>query len=142
MKKILFFSAVLFFSLATITFAQQNLDKFESEIRKFEHIDSITTYDPESILFVGSSSIRRWESLTQDMAPMSVINRGFGGSTIPEVIYYADRIILPFHPKLLVLYCGENDLANDKAKPNQAVKSFKKFYTYFPKSPIYRQSHV
>ena len=130
MKKILFFSAVLFFSLATITFAQQNLDKFESEIRKFEHIDSITTYDPESILFVGSSSIRRWESLTQDMAPMSVINRGFGGSTIPEVIYYADRIILPFHPKLLVLYCGENDLANDNTKANQAVKSFKQFIAY------------
>ena len=64
------------------------------------------------------------------MAPMKAINRGFGGSTIPEVIHYADRIILPHHPKMLVLYCGENDLANDDVKAKTAYKSFKKFYAW------------
>jgi lysophospholipase L1-like esterase len=75
-----------------------------------------------------------WKSLENDISPISVLNRGFGGSTIPEVTYYADRIILPHQPKILVFYCGENDLANDDAKSKLALKSFKKFYTYMKKN--------
>lgn len=134
MKKVLFILLITFFGLNTFIFGQPKLDKFESEIQTFEHTDSLYDFNPKSVLFVGSSSIRRWETLSSDMAPIPVINRGFGGSTIPEVIYYADRIILPYHPKLLILYCGENDLANDNTKARQAVKSFKKFSAYMNKN--------
>jgi lysophospholipase L1-like esterase len=68
------------------------------------------------------------------MAPMAVINRGFGGSKIPEVVYYADRIIKPHQPKLLVFYCGENDLANDVTKAKEALKRFKSFEKYMRKN--------
>lgn len=110
--------------------AQINIDRFESAIVKFEHEDQEKGYQPKAVLFTGSSSIRRWESLSEDMAPIPVINRGFGGSTIPEVLHYADRIILPHQPKYIVLYCGENDLSNDETKAKEALNSFKAFHRY------------
>jgi len=110
--------------------AQIKLDRFESAIIEFEKEDRAEGFQPQAILFTGSSSIRRWETLLEDMSPIPVINRGFGGSTIPEVLHYADRIILPHQPKMIVLYCGENDLANDESKAKLAFKSFKKFHNY------------
>jgi lysophospholipase L1-like esterase len=110
--------------------AQNKIDRFESAIIEFEKIDQENGYQPESVLFTGSSSIRMWKTLAEDMAPIPVINRGFGGSTIPEVLHYADRIILPHQPKYIVLYCGENDLSNDETKAKEALKSFKAFHKY------------
>jgi len=110
------------------------LDRFESTIAEFEQEDQANGYHPEALLFTGSSSIRMWKTLAQDMDPMAAINRGFGGSTIPEVTYYADRIILPHHPKIIVFYCGENDLANDNSKSSLALKSFKEFHKYLKKN--------
>ena len=134
MKKTLLFSLLLYVCVTTITFGQQKLDKFESQIIEFEQEDHNEGYKQESILFTGSSSIRMWKSLENDISPIPVLNRGFGGSTIPEVTYFADRIILPHQPKILVFYCGENDIANDDAKSKLALKSFKKFYTYMKKN--------
>jgi lysophospholipase L1-like esterase len=64
-----------------------------------------------------------WNTLAQDFDPIPGINRGFGGSILPEVIHYADRIIFPYQPKLIVLYCGENDVA-DGATAVQVLTSF------------------
>jgi len=61
----------------------QKLDKFESTIVEFEIKDKENDFHSEAILFTGSSSIKMWKTLEQDMAPMQVINRGFGGSTLP-----------------------------------------------------------
>lgn len=130
MKKQIFILIFLFIGIANVSFAQIKLDKFESAIIKYEEQDQKNGYQPGAILFTGSSSIRMWKSLTEDMSPMPVINRGFGGSTIPEVTYYADRILLPHHPKIIVFYCGENDLSNDKAKSGLPLKSFKQFHRY------------
>lgn len=115
---------------SSIVFAQTKPDRFESAIVKFEQEDQEKGYQPEAVLFTGSSSIRMWKTLTEDMAPIPVINRGFGGSTIPEVLHYADRIILPHQPKYIVLYCGENDLSNDDTKAKVALNSFKAFHSY------------
>lgn len=115
---------------SSIVFAQTKPDRFESAIVKFEQEDQEKGYQPEAVLFTGSSSIRMWKTLTEDMAPIPVINRGFGGSTIPEVLHYADRIILPHQPKYIVLYCGENDLSNDDTKAKEALNSFKAFHSY------------
>lgn len=130
MKKQIIILIFLFIGITNANYAQQILDKFESAIIKYEEQDQQNGYQPGAILFTGSSSIRMWKSLTEDMSPMPVINRGFGGSTIPEVTYYADRIILPHHPKIIVYYCGENDLSNDEAKSELPLKSFKEFYRY------------
>lgn len=112
----------------------QNFDRFEKVILQFEKQDKERGYQSEAILFTGSSSIRMWKSLAEDMDPISVINRGFGGSTIPEVLYYADRIIKPHQPKIIVFYCGENDLANDNSNSDLALKSFKNFSKYLKKN--------
>jgi len=85
-------------------------DTWESSITSYEASDSANPPDPGSIVFVGSSSILYWESLDEDMAPMSVLNRGFGGSTIPHVTYFAERIVLPYEPSAIVLYAGDNDI--------------------------------
>jgi len=128
-KKLSLYFILIFFT-TTFSYGQQNPGRFKSTILEFEQEDKANGYQPEAILFTGSSSIRMWKSLGQDMDPMLAVNRGFGGSTIPEVLYYADRIVLPHHPKIIVLYCGENDLSNDEAKSNLALKSFKKLHKY------------
>jgi lysophospholipase L1-like esterase len=116
--------------LAFTSIAQQKLDKFESSILKFEEEDKNNGYDSKAVLFTGSSSIKMWKSLESDMSPIPVINRGFGGSTIPEVTFYAARVILPHRPEIVVFYCGENDLANDHTTGSLALESFKAFHTF------------
>jgi lysophospholipase L1-like esterase len=88
------------------------VDRYEPEIRAFEASDLATPSAPGGIVFVGSSSIRLWQSLATDFPGLSVVNRGFGGSTLPEAIYYLPRIVLPYRPRTIVLYEGDNDLAN------------------------------
>lgn len=121
---------ILFFGLVFASSAQQKLDKFESSIIKFEEEDKSIGYDSKTILFTGSSSVKMWKSLESDMSPIPVINRGFGGSTIPEVTYFADRLILPHRPEIIVFYCGENDLANDHTKASLALENFKAFHSF------------
>ena len=67
---------------------------------------------PGAILFVGSSSFRKWADVNSYFPGFTIINRGFGGSTFPDVIRYAPDIIFPYHPKQVVIYCGDNDLAS------------------------------
>jgi lysophospholipase L1-like esterase len=102
------------------------IDRFEEEIAKFEEADKAKMPAKDAILFVGSSSIRLWSDLGDDFAPLPVINRGFGGSTIPEVMYYAKRIVWKYSPRLIVFYCGENDIAESTA-PAIVFQNFKKF---------------
>jgi hypothetical protein len=79
------------------------------------------------IVFSGSSSIRKWESLQTDMAPLPVVNRGFGGAIIKQVTHYTGKMIVPLYPKLVVFYCGENDIANDKYPAEMPLNDFKAF---------------
>lgn len=88
-----------------------DLDRFEDQIIAFEKKDMVSRYPKDIALFVGSSSIRAWTSLETDMSPHPVLNRGFGGSTLPEVNHYFDRLVATYNPKQIFLYCGENDLA-------------------------------
>ncbi|MEO8562896.1 MAG: SGNH/GDSL hydrolase family protein [bacterium] len=84
--------------------------RFEAEIARFEASDRAAPPAPGGIVFVGSSSIRRWETLAADFPGLPVINRGFGGSTLFEVNHYASRIVLPYRPRLIVLYAGDNEI--------------------------------
>lgn len=101
---------------------------FEDQIRAFEAMDRKKMPPRDAILFVGSSSIRRWKTLAQDFPGIPVINRGFGGSIIPESTLHAPRIIFPYHPRRIVFYAGENDLASG-ASPAQVLADFEAFVT-------------
>jgi lysophospholipase L1-like esterase len=86
------------------------VDRAEPEIRAHEASDRAAAPPPGGIVFVGSSSIRLWRSLASDFPGLPVLNRGFGGSTMPEAIHYLPRIVLPYRPRTVVLYEGDNDL--------------------------------
>ena len=72
--------------------------------------------EPESLLFVGSSSIRFWDELAEDMAPVPVINRGFGGSKIGDVVHYADILFQADNPRAIVIFVGTNDMTPQRTK--------------------------
>ncbi|WP_106640100.1 GDSL-type esterase/lipase family protein [Allosphingosinicella vermicomposti] len=97
-----------------------------SEILAFAEKDRVSPPPACPVLFVGSSSIRLWSTLTEDMAPLPVINRGFGGSTIAQANSYFDRIVTPYRPRAIVIYSGENDI-DSGAQPNEVIERFKTF---------------
>ena len=118
----------LFLLLATATLTAQDAPdptRFENEIAAFEESDRTSPVDPNVMVFVGSSSVRMWKSLEEDMEGHRVINRGFGGSNFGDLIHYADRLIYPYHPKAVFVYEGDNDIAaGDSAR--DVLKSAKK----------------
>ena len=101
--------------------------------RQFQaEIDSITADDTahpppaDAVLFVGSSSIRLWTTLAEDFRGVPTINRGFGGSFIADSTFYADRIVVPYRPRLIVMYAGDNDIAEGRSA-QQVIDDFKAF---------------
>ncbi len=104
------------------------LDRFKTEIYKFEKEDSLQPNRIIDIVFVGSSSIRKWESLEKDMKGLHVLNRGFGGSTVPEAIYYSDILILKHKPKKIVFYSGDNDVSTLNSSTKKTIDSYKYLY--------------
>ncbi|QMW00871.1 GDSL-type esterase/lipase family protein [Spirosoma foliorum] len=97
---------------------------FEDEIRAFEKTDQTTPPPHNPIVFTGSSSIRLWDNLADYFPKKTILQRGFGGSQLNEVLLYADRIIIPYQPKQVVLYAGENDIATGKLTGQQTFERF------------------
>ncbi len=97
---------------------------FEKEIEAFEAQDKKAAPPQAAILFLGSSSVRFWTSVAKDFPDQKVINRGFGGSTIPDSTRYAERIVFPYHPSQIVFYAGDNDIAGGHA-PDRVLADFK-----------------
>jgi lysophospholipase L1-like esterase len=88
--------------------------RFAAELNAFVRADSITPPPPAPVLFVGSSSIRMWQSLAADFPGLPVLNRGFGGSRMDDVLRYADRLVFKYKPRAIVLYEGDNDLRDGR----------------------------
>ena len=84
--------------------------RWEQDIRAFEAADAARKPPAGAVLFIGSSSIRLWSTLETDFPGVPVINRGFGGSQLPDVAAYVDRIVTPYQPRKVVVYCGGNDI--------------------------------
>ncbi len=82
-----------------------------NEIQLFKQQDKLQPPTHHAVLFVGSSSFTKWKDVQSYFPNSRIINRGFGGSTLVDVIRYAGDVIYPYHPKQVVIYCGENDLA-------------------------------
>lgn len=102
--------------------AAEAFEKWEPEIRKFESADHAEMPPKNAILFVGSSSIRFWTNLAESFPKKKIIRRGFGGSTMADALHFADRIILPYEPKEVLVYEGDNDLAAGKAPAEVAAE--------------------
>ena len=101
-------------------------ETFRDEINEFKRLDNENFPEKGKILFTGSSSIRFWDSLEEDMEPLEVLNRGFGGAQISHVIHHFEVIVKPYNPKAIVFFCGTNDLTALKT-PEETVHDFKKF---------------
>lgn len=88
--------------------------RFASEINAFAKADSASPPPSGAVLFVGSSSIRFWDTVAADFPGLTVINRGFGGSRMDDLLRYADRVVFPYNPRAIVLYEGDNDIADNR----------------------------
>ena len=109
--------------------AQQEPYPFWNDIRQFKTSDSLRPPRKNAILFVGSSSITNWKDVQDYFPGYPIINRGFGGSSLTDLIRYADEIIYPYKPKQVVIYCGENDLASlDTVSARTVFHRFKELF--------------
>lgn len=126
MKKYLFLlGSFIFFS---DLFAQE-CPSYWNDILAFKKQDSIQFPPKNAILFIGSSSITNWKDVQDYFPGYAIINRGFGGSTLKDVIRYAYDIVLPYGPKQVIIYCGENDLASsENVRAADVVQRFKTLY--------------
>jgi len=100
--------------------------RWEESIAAFEQADRTNPPPKNAILFTGSSSIRMWKTLAQDFPQYQVINRGFGGSQIADVNYFIERVVLRYEPRLIVLYCGGNDI-NAKKTAEAVFQDYRTF---------------
>jgi lysophospholipase L1-like esterase len=98
--------------------------RWETDIRAFERADSLAPPPADAALFVGSSSIRMWDSLSADFPGVPVIRRGFGGSQMEDALRAVSRIIVPYRPRWIFLYEGDNDIASGKT-PESVFGEFK-----------------
>ena len=103
-------------------------DFYQEDIDKFKEADKGIPPVKDLVLFTGSSSIRFWSTLKEDMAPHNVLNRGFGGAHIAHVNYHFNEIVKPYKPKAIVFFCGTNDLSAFKT-PEETFEDFNKFFS-------------
>ncbi len=130
---------LLFVSIlcCTSTFAQP----FINEIKAFRKADSIKAPAKDAILLIGSSSFTKWKDVQEYFPEHTMLNRGFGGSSLTDVIYYVNDVVLKYSPKQILIYCGENDIAGSSTVNADTVfERFKILYgmirTKFKKVPI------
>jgi hypothetical protein len=121
---------------------EQSSRVWENDILRFEQLDR-TVKDPENaVLFVGSSSIKLWSNIQEDMTPYSVIQRGFGGSKISDVAWFFKRIVFPHRFKAMLMFVA-NDItgAPDDKSPEEVAALFQyildTFRKHFPETPIF-----
>lgn len=100
--------------------------RFEKDIQAYEAADRESPPPSGAVLFVGASGIRLWKTLASDFADQHVINRGFGGSHMADSVYFADRIVIPYKPRLIVIQAGGNDINAGKTA-EQVHADFKAF---------------
>ena len=104
------FPFVLLAALLLATPALATPDEWAAEIDQLTAKDAAHAPPQNAVVFVGSSSIRYWTTLAEDFPGIPTINRGFGGSQLSDSVFYEDRIVIPYHPRLVVLFAGTNDL--------------------------------
>jgi lysophospholipase L1-like esterase len=99
--------------------------RFASQIEAFAAWDRQNSFPRDAVLFVGSSSIRMWQT-AKSFPEWPVMNRGFGGSHVSDVNHFASQVVLKYAPRLIVFYAGDNDIAANKT-PMQVFEDFQEF---------------
>jgi len=135
----------LVFSVALGAIAQTRIidpTRFNAVIDAFESADSVNMPPLGAILVTGSSSIRGWHStIKEDLSPLTVIPRGFGGSTMFDLLHFLDRIVLRYKPRAVVIYEGDNDTGAFGVSPAQIAEETKqvisKIHKLLPQTRIY-----
>lgn len=126
MKKIF---AVFLLLAFTFIFSQEKKPMFWQDIQNFKTLDQESAPPKNAILLVGSSSFTKWQDVSEYFPGKTIINRGFGGSRLTDLNYYSEDLLNPYQPKQIIVYCGENDFADDaKLKADAVVDRFKTFY--------------
>lgn len=106
------------------------VDRYESAIAAYESADKLKAPAAGGTLFLGSSTFTLWgHDLEREFARFHALNRGFGGSTIPEVDHYLERICFPYRPQRVVLYVGTNDVAEGHS-PDQILEDFERLLAH------------
>jgi lysophospholipase L1-like esterase len=124
-KLLLVFSLLLVFA----SLHAQTAPPFWKDIVAFKKQDSAATPPAGAILLVGSSSFTKWTDVQSSFPGYPILNRGFGGSTLKDVIRYSYDIILPYRPKQVLIYCGENDLASaDSISTDEVLRRVKTLF--------------
>lgn len=129
----------LFLFLFSVAQAQVK-DAYYNDIQRFKKQDSIKFPPKNAVLFIGSSTFTNWKDAQNYFPKHTIVNRGFGGSSLPNVINYVGDIVYPYQPKQIVIYCGENDFMTDGTTPDMVVNRAKKLIDTirikYPKVPI------
>ncbi|SFZ96353.1 Lysophospholipase L1 [Chryseobacterium limigenitum] len=121
-------SAFLLLTLAFF-FSQEKKPMYWQDIQNFKKLDQENAPAKDAILLVGSSSFTKWTDVANYFPDKTIINRGFGGSRLTDLNYYANDLLSPYQPKQIIVYCGENDFAdNHKLKAKEVVTRYKTFY--------------
>ena len=114
-------------------------DRWEKAIAAFEEQDKMSAPAQDGIVFVGSSSIRLWD-LKKGLPDLPCTNRGFGGSHVGDAAHFAERIVIPYKPRMVVVFAGGNDIASGKS-PEQVAEDFKslvgKIHAALPKTKVF-----
>ena len=119
---------ITFFAFSATTVVGQTAP-FAKDIAAFKKQDSISFPRKNAILLVGSSSFTKWKDVQEYFPGYPIINRGFGGSVLPDLIRYAKDIIIPYRPKQVLVYCGDNDLASsDTITPEIVTRRFTQLF--------------
>jgi lysophospholipase L1-like esterase len=137
MKKLLF---VLCGFIPFVDSPGQDRPSFWDDVQAIKKFDELYQTPPHPILFVGSSSIRKWDGLQVTFGNYNVINRGIGGAVIKDIVFYLNDIVFPYQPRQIVLYVGENDVPNATLTAdsilNQTKKLFRLIRAKLPYTPI------
>ena len=125
--------------LVNFVLKAQEKQAFYNEIQYFKKQDSLQFPPKNAVLFIGSSTFTNWKDVQTYFPKHVIVNRGFGGSSLPNVINYVGDIVYPYHPKQVVIYCGENDFTGN-ATPQIVLERVKKLIDTirfkYPKIPI------
>jgi len=121
------FMVTALLSIATAQTTKQHA--YSSDVATIQQYDKIYQPQASPILFVGSSSIRKWGTLQEDFGSYNVINRGVGGFVINDLIYFADQLIFKYQPRQIIMYVGENDLPQKTTTADTVFQRFVKLYT-------------
>jgi lysophospholipase L1-like esterase len=114
-------------------------NRFEKNVEAYEAMDRTNPPPQNAILLAGDSQFFRWKTLAEDLPDYTVVNRGIDSFQTSDLVYFADRLVLPCHPRMIVLHVGGNDVNTGKS-PEQILTDFKSFVarvrTHFPTIPI------